>query len=171
MSVPPGGTIVSAKPARDVDELAVHLRAAVGALVRSARSSDRLAPIPAAVLDLLDSLGPMTTAELATSRGVRHQTMATTVKDLIAAGDVVATPDPGDGRKKMLALTATGKRAIEADRRDRVAALAEALSEELDDDERRALASALGLVDRVAAAVVAAGHARSAGSGPITGPW
>lgn len=136
-----------------VDDLAAHLRTSVSTLVRSTRAVDRVAPIPASVLDLLDARGPMTTAELATRRGVRHQTMAATVKELADAAFVAAETDPRDARKKLLTLTETGKAALDADRRQRVGVLAAALKQALDEDEQRVLARALDLVDRVSAAV------------------
>lgn len=153
------------------DTLANHLRATVGALVRATRTVDRLAPIPAAVLDLIDLHGPQTTAELAAGRGVRHQTMAATVKELADAGYLEAAPDPDDGRKKLLGLTAHGRNALDADRRRRVSRLTEALGEALSEDERRAVADALTLLDRVTATLVEKGHASPVERGPITGAW
>ncbi|MGW1030504.1 MarR family winged helix-turn-helix transcriptional regulator [Streptomyces sp. NPDC002577] len=161
----------SNEPAPSPDELAAHLRAAIGALVRSTRTVDKLAPIPAAVLDLLDVRGPMTTADLAASRGVRHQTMAATVKELTDNGCLAVGPDPDDGRKKILTLTTSGKSAIDADRRRRVGALSEALDKSLDEDDRRILAHALELIDRIAGTVTGTRSSRSAGHGPITGAW
>ncbi|WP_435126608.1 MarR family winged helix-turn-helix transcriptional regulator [Actinacidiphila sp. bgisy144] len=142
-------------PAPDpaAEQLAATLRSTVGALVRATRAVDRLAPIPATVLGLLDRQGPMTTADLATRRGVRHQTMAATVKELAEAGYVSGGPHPADARKKVLTLTAAGARALEADRHQRVGALAQALAGSLDREERRTLARALPLLDRVAAAL------------------
>ncbi|NUS14732.1 MAG: MarR family transcriptional regulator [Streptomyces sp.] len=151
------------------DELAATLRTAISALVRAARPSDRLAPIPATVLDLLDRRGPMTTAELAASRGVRHQTMAATVKELTEAGLVTAGPDPADARKKALALTPAGAEAIAADRGDRVGLLAQAIGESLTGDERHVLARALPLIDRVAGTI--ARGAPPGDRGTITGAW
>ncbi|NUR57842.1 MAG: winged helix-turn-helix transcriptional regulator [Catenulispora sp.] len=148
-------TVNLPSPADDVaaEVLAEHLRTAVSALVRNTRAGDRLAPIPSAALDLIDRQGPMTTADLAASRGVRHQTMAATVKDLSGAGYLTTRPDPADARKKVLVLTDLGKGAIEADRRHRVALLAEAVELTLDGDDRLVLAQALELIDRIAEAV------------------
>lgn len=160
-----------ARPAPSVDDLAAHLRSAVAALVRGTRAADRLAPVPAAVLDLLDLRGPMTTAELATGRQVRHQTMAATVKELTEAGFLTAQTDPADARKKVLTLTASGKAAIDTDRRHRVAVLAEALGETLDEAERGDLAHALDLIDRVTRNVDRISPPVTAAAGPITGPW
>lgn len=158
-------------PPRSPEELAAHLRTAVGALVRSTRPVDRLAAIPAAVLDLLDANGPMTTADLASSRGVRHQTMAATVKDLVAAGFLATTTDPGDARKKILTLTEDGKNALDADRRQRVGVLARALDESLSKDDQRVLEQALNLIDRITETVARSHHPGPDDSGPITGAW
>ncbi|RKE17765.1 MarR family winged helix-turn-helix transcriptional regulator [Streptomyces sp. TLI_171] len=159
----------STEPAPSPDRLAAALRTTVGALVRATRSSDRLATIPAGVLDLLDRRGPMTTAELAASRGVRHQTMAATVKELAEAGFLAAGPDPADARKRILALTSAGVHAVEADRRDRIGVLARAIGAGLDEDERRTLARALPVLERIAAEIARSGS--GADRGPVTGAW
>ncbi len=158
-------------PAPSAEEVATRLRATVGALVRATRSADDLAPIPAAVLDLIDLRGPMTTAGLAAGRGVRHQTMAVTVKDLVDAGLLVAAPDPGDGRKKLLALTPPGRAALDADRQRRVSLLAQALRTTLTGDEKRAVVHALTLIDRITVGLSGSQAASAPGRGPITGPW
>lgn len=151
-------------------ELAAHLRSAISALVRTTRPTDQLAPSPAAVLDLLDTRGPLTTADLAAARGVRHQTMAATVKDLAEAGHLTAEPDPADARKKLLALTPAGASAITEERRRRVARLADAVDTALDDADRRTLARALELVDRITDAVAARRPTGPDGQ-PLTGDW
>jgi DNA-binding MarR family transcriptional regulator len=153
------------------DQLAAHLRAAISDLVRTTRWIDQLAPIPAAVLDLLDTRGPMTTADLAASRGVRHQTMAATIKDLTDAGFVTASPDPADARKKILALTAAGRTAIEHDRHQRVGLLSATIAGVLDAEERRDLAKALALIDRLTKAVADDRPSSATDREPITGAW
>jgi DNA-binding MarR family transcriptional regulator len=158
------------EPTPSPAELAADLRRAISALVRTTRPTDELAPSPAAVLDLLDTRGPLTTAELAAARGVRHQTMAATVKDLTEAGHVSAEPDPADARKKLLTLTPSGTSAIRDERRRRVARLADAVDAALDDADRRTLARALELVDRVTNAVAQRRPAGPDGQ-PLTGDW
>ncbi|WP_433214840.1 MarR family winged helix-turn-helix transcriptional regulator [Microtetraspora malaysiensis] len=157
------------EPVPSPDRLASSLRTTVGALVRATRSSDRLASIPATVLDLLDRQGPMTTAGLAAGRGVRHQTMAATVKELTEAGFLSVGADPADARKKLLALTPKGTSALEADRRDRVRLLALTIADSLDEDEQRLLAQALPVLDRVAERI--ARSAPTADRSPVTGAW
>lgn len=153
------------------EELAARLRATVGALVRATRAADQLPTIPATVLDLLDLAGPMTTADLAARRGVRHQTMTATVKELLDAGYLVVTPDPGDGRKKILELTARGRDVLDADRRQRVSILAEAFRANLSEDERRVVAHALTLIERVTPTLAAQGQSSALDRGLITGAW
>lgn len=145
----------SKPPAPLPHQLAAQLRQVVGTLVRSTRTVDRLASVPAAVLGLLDTRGPMTTADLAAARGVRHQTTATTVRELTEAGFLAARPDPGDARRKVLTLTKAGKKALDTDRRQRVGVLADAMEKTLDEDDRRALAHALDLVERISDSIQA----------------
>ncbi|MBR7839449.1 MarR family transcriptional regulator [Actinospica durhamensis] len=159
------------EPIPSPEEVAAHLRTTVGALVRATRTGDLLAPIPAAVLDLIDQRGPMTTADLAAGRGVRHQTMTATVKELADAGYLAATPDPRDGRKKLLAITPCGSSALDTDRHQRVSVLTDALGSALTGDERRAVAHALTLIDRITAALAGTEHAPLPERGPITGAW
>jgi DNA-binding MarR family transcriptional regulator len=152
-------------------ELAGRLRAAVSELVRATRSRDRLPPIPSAVLDLLNRQGPMSTADLAAHRQVRHQTMAGTVSDLLERGYVAAAPDPGDGRKKTLTLTTRGRAALEADRRQRIEQLGDAISQTMAAEERELLGSALPLIERIAARVKENAGPGTRQSGPLTGDW
>ncbi|MEU8691580.1 MarR family transcriptional regulator [Streptomyces sp. NPDC048665] len=151
--------------------IAADLRTTVGALVRATRATDRLAPIPSAVLDLLDRHGAMTTAELAVSRGVRHQTMAATVKELTEAGFLAARAHPSDARKKVLTLTPDGKNAIDQDRRYRDGVLAHAVADALDDGEQLLLARALLLINRITGTIADSGLSPSPDRGPVTGAW
>jgi DNA-binding MarR family transcriptional regulator len=95
--------------------------------------------------------------------------MAGTVRELIEAGYVGQRADPADARKKILTLTPVGSGVLDADRHDRTVLLAQALAETLDKDERRAVAQALPLFDRMAAAI--AGTAPAADRGFVTGAW
>lgn len=151
-------------PAREAnpDQVAARLRTVVGELVRAARGDDTLAPIPAAVMDLLDREGALTTADLAARRRVRHQTMAVTITDLRKLGYVSAGPHPVDGRKKVLRLTADGRSALNDDRKGRVKRLSDAVAT-LSGEEVGALADALVLIERVAAVI-----AGDVGSGRAT---
>jgi DNA-binding MarR family transcriptional regulator len=151
--------------------VAARLRATVGELVRATRTADTLGPIPAAVMDLLDRDGPMTTADLAARRQVRHQTMAVTVKELLDSGYLASAPHARDGRKKVLSLTADGRQALDDDRHGRVRRLTEAIERALNDSERRALEQALRLIDRITASVTLDAGPSETAHGPITGNW
>lgn len=158
------GSVGPADPGR----VAARLRRAVGDLVRATRGQDVLAPVLAAALDLPDRDGPLTTAELAARRQVRHQTMAATVGELRNLGYLSAAPHPADGRMKVLTLTPAGLAALEADRAARVHLLAGALERSLSGTEVRDLARAIALIERVTAAVAAvSGHDQP----PVTGDW
>jgi DNA-binding MarR family transcriptional regulator len=155
----------------DVGQVAVRLRRAVGDLVRATRGDDVLAPIPAGVMDLLDREGPLTTADLAVRRQVRHQTMAATIRELRDLGYVDAVPHPADGRMKVLSLTDAGRSALDDDRKGRVRRLADAIGGSLSGEEVRVLAQALTLIERVTAAVAAGTGPVRPGRSPITGDW
>lgn len=150
-------------------EMAHRLRISVGELVRAARSADRLPPVTAGVMDALRRHGPLTTAELASLRQVRHQSMATAVAELRAAGYVEASPHPVDGRKKLITLTEAGRAELAADVARREAALTDAIEQALSDDDRRALTRGLDSIDRVITLLVeTAGEERGQF---ITGGW
>jgi DNA-binding MarR family transcriptional regulator len=148
------GTVarMAADPTPEMVELADMLRTAVGDLVRATREHDARSPAASAVLGLLDREGPATVAELAARRRVRHQSLTATVAELWAADLVTTRPHPDDGRKKLIALTARGRRVIRSDRRARTDRLAQAVAA-LTDRERRQLAAANRLLERMTATV------------------
>jgi DNA-binding MarR family transcriptional regulator len=135
---------------------AADLRLAVGRLVREMRrETTGLPPRQAAVLGHLDRSGPLTVADLAAAERVSHQAMTRLVAALADAGLVGPVPRGTaaadlDRRRKPLALSAAGRRALEAQRAHRSSRLAAAITAELTDEEHRALARAIGLLDRLA---------------------
>lgn len=156
-------------PTSEPTPAARHLRTTVGDLVRAARVDDRMPAITGGLLDLLSRHGPLTTADLAELRQVRHQTMAASVADLVEAGLVKVTPHPDDRRKKLNALTAAGRAALAADAGRREAKLAKAIARALTQDELGELRRGLDLLDRVVAALDES--APGARSSFITGSW
>lgn len=161
--------LVTRQQAEACASVARHLRAAVGDLVRSARGDDQLAPAAAGLLDLISKHGPLTTAELAALRQVRHQTVAASVADLVEAGLVAVAPHPVDRRKKLNELTVAGRAALDADAGRREAKLAEALAWALTKDELSELQRSLDLLNRVVAALDEGGDGTRAQF--ITGGW
>ena len=144
----------------DGADLGHRLRTVVGDLVRVTRRTDTLAPIPGEGRGLLDRAGPLTTADLAARRGVRNQTMAATLAELVEAGWVAGSPHPADGRKTLLSLTDAGRQLLDAERDARAARLLAGAEAALTPAERRRLAAALPLLEKLTGAL---GTERDAG--------
>ncbi|HEY1558117.1 MAG TPA: MarR family transcriptional regulator [Kofleriaceae bacterium] len=126
----------------------------IGAFVRRLRVEATTQPYTSsqvAVLRQLDEAGPMITADLARAQLVKPQTMGSLVGELEAAGLVARRDDSSDGRRRLVSLTAAGKRLLAESRRARQTWLAQALERHLDAREQRALFDALQLVRRITA--------------------
>ena len=61
--------------------------------------------------------GPASISDLAAAEQMRPQSMAQTVRDLEDAGLVSRRPDPDDGRRAIVELTARGRERVRADPR------------------------------------------------------
>jgi DNA-binding MarR family transcriptional regulator len=131
-------------------ELADELRDNIGRLVRRMRAEPGPPVAQMTVLGRLDRHGPASISELAIAERMRPQSMAQTVRDLEAAGLVSRRPDPDDGRRMFVELTAEGLDTLRATRARRKTWLAEALERELDARERELLHEALALLGRLA---------------------
>src|SRR5579875_3618440 len=123
----------------EAGEIASDLRAVLSTLIRRLRAENRFPLAHAAVLSRLER------------EGERPQSMAQTVADLEAEGLVQRRPDPADRRRAPLTLTDKGRQTIAADRRRREGWLAQEISSSLSERERRVLAEALALLQRIAA--------------------
>jgi DNA-binding MarR family transcriptional regulator len=130
--------------------VASELRVVLGQIVRRLRAEARLGLTQSAVIGRLEREGARTVSELATAESVRPQSMAQTVGDLEARGLVARRPDPNDGRRALVELTAGGLEALEADRRQREGWLARAIAEDLSPSEQEALVSAIAMLRRLA---------------------
>ena len=136
--------------AQDTPQTASELRLVLGQLVRRLRAEHRFPISQGTVLGRLDREGPQSVSDLAAKERVRHQSMAQTVGDLESDGFVGRRPDPTDGRRALVALTADGRSALAADRRHREGWLAGALDERLTARERRVVEEAVELLRRLA---------------------
>jgi DNA-binding MarR family transcriptional regulator len=136
--------------AQDTSQTASELRLVLGQLVRRLRAEHRFPISQGTVLGRLDREGPQSVSDLAARERVRHQSMAQTVGDLESDGFVGRRPDPTDGRRALVALTAEGRSALAADRRHREGWLAGALDERLTARERRVVEEAVELLRRLA---------------------
>ena len=130
--------------------LAHELRETIGRVVRRLRAEPGPSVARMAVLGRLDRDGPSSISALAVCERMRPQSMAQIVHDLETAGLVSRRPDPADGRRAFVELTAAGLDTLKSTRASRETWLTEALERELDAEERALVHEALALLRRIA---------------------
>ena len=143
-------------PAPDSEQLAHELRIALGLLrrnLRQAMADGELTMPEASALARLDRGGPATGASLAKAEQISPQSMGATLAGLERRGLLGREPDPADGRRILLSLTPAGMEALHGRRSASAQRLTNALETELSGPERRTLAAAVGLLQRLAEAV------------------
>ncbi|HEY9332353.1 MAG TPA: MarR family transcriptional regulator [Streptomyces sp.] len=134
------------------EEVAQQLASVVGRLLRRLRSSSSeslLTPSQRSVLARLEDGGPATTADLARAEFVRPQSMRLTLGALEEQGLIERAPDPADGRKSVVSVTDTGRTTLAEVRAAKRNWLAESVAAELDGAERRTVAEAATLIERL----------------------
>ncbi len=134
----------------DTTLLASELRVVLGGLVRRLRAERRFSLSQASVLGRLDREGTMSIGDMAAAERVRPQSMTQTIGDLEADGLIERSPDPTDGRRMLVDLTAQGRQTLEQDRREREGWLARAIAEDLSAHEQQVLMRSLVLLRRLA---------------------
>jgi DNA-binding MarR family transcriptional regulator len=130
----------------DPAHVASDLRVVLGQLSRRLRAANRFPLSQVAVLGRLDRCGPQSVSELAAAERVRPQSMAQTVGDLEADGFVTRRPDPHDGRRALVELTALGLTRLQADRAARDGWLARAIADTLSPADHDVLVRAVELL-------------------------
>jgi len=136
----------------NADDIALQLMDVVVGLKRRARTdyAGQALPYPQhAVLKRLEQGGAATTADLARAELITPQAMGGLVATLEAAGYVARRADRRDARRRLVALTAAGRKALAANRAARHRWLASLVAERLDPDEQRTLGAALALVGKL----------------------
>lgn len=128
-------------------ELAETLRELTLSFLRDAPRHD-LSRAAAGTLSVLDRLGPQRITALAEWEAVSQPSMTGLVQRLEAAGYLVRSPDPEDGRASLVSVTAEGVAALEA-RRRRHDEVIDARLARLSDEDLRALAAALPAIRRL----------------------
>jgi len=135
----------------DTADLAQGLREVLGRAQRTLRGQGGRSGLTASQTEALGCVfreGPLTITALANRLRVRSQSMGATVGVLVERGLVAVTPDPGDGRQKVVTVSGVGRAFIAEGRSARTDWLAKQL-ETLSPAERRTLAEARVLLDRL----------------------
>jgi DNA-binding MarR family transcriptional regulator len=139
------------------DELAQQLREITVALNRRARaeSIDKIVPgetLPYPQLSVLNRLevdGPTTTADLARAETMTPQSTGEIVAALETGGYVKRRDDSSHGRRRLISMTAAGRRALAVNWKIRLRWVTNVIAEQLDADEQLTLAAALSLLHRI----------------------
>lgn len=95
--------------------------------------------------------GPATAASLAAAEHVSHQAITQNLSELKSAGLVDVTPDPNDGRKKLISVTTDGNNLFEAVSASRNAWLTHVIEAAISESELPDLDKAIELLERLAA--------------------
>ncbi len=137
----------------DVDQVAATLRVSMGLLVRRLRQvqphGDLTMPEISA-LARLERGGSTTATALAKLEQISPQSMGATLASLEARRLVERDPDPDDGRKAVVSVSAEGRRALSINRNARTEALAQALASGFTPLELRQLQAVGPLLERLA---------------------
>jgi DNA-binding MarR family transcriptional regulator len=103
----------------------------------------------ATALARLEGSDGRTTSDLATAEGVRHQSMTSTVGALLEHGLVERRPDPADGRRLLITLTATGQEKVDESRQARSEWLAARLQTRCTEGERQTVLAAMAVLEQL----------------------
>jgi DNA-binding MarR family transcriptional regulator len=133
----------------DLDTLPTELRVVLGRLMRRLRGEHRFPLTQASVLGWLDRDGPRSIGELAAIESVRPQSMSQTICELEAEGLIERRADERDGRRSQIALTARGRKALDADRAAREGWLGKEIGA-FTLEEQEILREAVSLLNRLA---------------------
>ena len=133
-----------------IAEIASHLRTVIWQLLRRYRRDRTLPTSQVSALVWLEREGPSTTSKLANLEHVRPQSMAHTVGQLEHAGFITRKPDPDDGRKVLLGLTAVGRATLAELRAEGESWVADALASDFTPSDRAELARGIALLGRLA---------------------
>jgi DNA-binding MarR family transcriptional regulator len=145
--------------ARDplVDDVAGALQASVRLLVQRLRQTEAvegdLSSPETSALARLDRTGPTTASELARLERISPQSMGATLSALEERGLVERVPDPRDGRRAILSLTASGQQLLKRRRSSRSQLLSEALETGFTRAELAKLQAAAPLIERLAQSI------------------
>jgi len=133
-------------------EVASDLKLAIGLFLRrilQLPGSDELTIAEQATLSRLEHGGPTTASALARAEQVSPQAIGPIVAGLEERGLLVRSPDPTDGRRALLSLTASGRAMLRDKRSRRVEQIAKVLDEKFSRAELETLQAAAPLIKRL----------------------
>jgi len=131
-----------------------ELQVVLGRLGRRAKEvsdNHQLTPSQVSVLSRLAKEGAASTSDLAAAERVRPQSMAATLGVLDERGLIQRRPDPGDGRRQLVSLSARGRETYQGRRQEREAWLTRTLQDRYTEAELRVINEALALLERLTA--------------------
>jgi DNA-binding MarR family transcriptional regulator len=137
---------------RRSEQVARDLLMGVGLLRRRLRQTPVVGELTfpeTAALGRLDRGGPAAAADLARAEQISPQSMGATLAELEARELVKRQPDPSDGRRILLSISATGRRELNRRRNARIEQLTVGLAD-FTDAEIEQLAAATPLIERLA---------------------
>ncbi|WP_019973190.1 MarR family winged helix-turn-helix transcriptional regulator [Mycobacterium sp. 141] len=140
------------RASRETEQVARALFLCMGLLRRRLRQNpvaDVLTFPQMAALSRLDRGGPATGADLARQEQISPQSMGATIGELEARGFITRQPDPTDGRRILLSISASGRREVNRRRDARVEQLTAGLAD-FTDAEIAQIAAAVPLIERLA---------------------
>jgi len=140
-------------PEADTQRAAMAVRRGVTSLgrsLRTGRTPGGLTSLELSVLGHLNRRGPLTPGDLAAADRIQPQSLTRTLTSLEAGGLLSREPDPSDGRRSLLAISAAGVSVLrtEMDQRDRW--LAAAMAAKLTSTEAELMRLAGELMERLA---------------------
>jgi DNA-binding MarR family transcriptional regulator len=119
--------------------------------LRVERTDETLGLTQLSALASLDRYGPLSPTALAEQERVQPPSMTRVIAALEGRGFVEREAHPSDRRQSVIAITGSGKRLVEEDRKRRQAWLAR-LIDELDDSQRAHLIEVVPILQRLAEA-------------------
>ena len=134
--------------AEQLREIADALRRRVRAELDKSASGETLSSPQLSVLKRLDVEGAASTADLARAEAMTPQSMGEIVGALEAGGYVTRRDDASHGRRRLVSTTASGRKALAANRAARLRWTANVIAEQFDAEEQRTLGAAFALLRR-----------------------